>query len=240
MNLYNEPINDKVLLVTGAREGIGRYLAEYYAARGFQVIGCSRKASDFRHERYRHFTLDVADAAAARKMFAQIRKNYGRLDALINNAGVNPAIGPAMLLDPRSARATMETNFLGSYVMSVEAAKLMMKNRFGRIVMLGSMAVRHEVAGESIYTASKAAVTAFTRVFAKEVQQFGITCNVVAPAAVPTKLSRAVDARALAEVLKRNAIPKPGAMKDVGNAVDFILKPESAAITGQVIYLGGV
>jgi 3-oxoacyl-[acyl-carrier protein] reductase len=102
------------------------------------------------------------------------------------------------------------------------------------------MAAFHHVAGEAAYTASKAAVTAFSRVFAKEIHGHGITCNVLAPAAIPTALSAAVDTNALLDVLKRNAIPEMGSVTDVSNATDWLIRPESHAVTGQVIYLGGV
>jgi len=107
------------------------------------------------------------------------------------------------------------------------------------VVNFSSMAVRHEVRGEAIYAATKAAIITMTRILAKEVYPYGVTCNVVAPAAIDTDLMRGVDAEALSQVLERNAIPTSGKMADVSNAIDFLLKEESRAITGQTIFLGG-
>ena len=208
-----------VLLVTGARAGIGKFLSQYYARHGYRVIGVSRRDAGYKLKDFQHFRADVSKPEDVARLFADIRKAYGRLDALINNAAVKPPVTPAMLTPNALARQAMEINFLGAFTMSVEAAKLMMARRFGRIVNISSMAVKHEVRGESIYAASKAALTTFTRVFAKEVYDHGITCNIVAPSAIDTGLMKTVDSKALAEVLKRNAAPKPGELKDVTNAI---------------------
>lgn len=231
--------NRPVLLVTGARAGIGKFLCRHYAARGYNVIGVSRRPAAYTLKNFRHIEADVSKAEDVARLFADIRKNGGRLDALINNAAVKPPVTPALLIPNALAKQAMEINFLGAFMMSVEAAKLMLKRRFGRIVNISSMAVRHEVRGESVYAASKAALTSFSRVFAKEVYQHGITCNVVAPSAVAGGLKNTVDAKALAEVLKLNAVTQPGRLEDVAAAVDFLLEPESRAVTGQIIYLGG-
>ena len=228
------------MFISGTSKGIGKYLAEYYTDKGFQVIGCSRHPVDFELNNYRHFCLDVSNTSTVVEMFSDIRESFGRLDILINNAAIKPTITPTLLVSVETVSESMQVNFLGTFLMSREAAKLMMGHSFGRIINFASMAVRHEVPGESVYTASKAAVIAFSRVFAKEVYPLGITCNVVAPSAIKTDLSDAVDSEALCEVLKRNAIQTYGEMEDVSNAIDWILRPESQTITGQVLYLGGV
>lgn len=227
------------MLITGARAGIGKFLARYYAGKGWDVIGISRKPAGWECKNVRHLQADVSDAGAVARVFAELRRRYGRLDALINNAAVKPPVMPALLVPSALARQAMEINFLGAVHVSVEAAKLMMRKRTGRIVNISSMAVRHEARGEAVYTASKAALTSFTRTFAKEVYTHGITCNVVAPSAVTTAMMKTVDAKALAQALGQNAIPKPGKLEDVASAVDFLLSPESRAVTGQVLYLGG-
>jgi 3-oxoacyl-[acyl-carrier protein] reductase len=102
------------------------------------------------------------------------------------------------------------------------------------------MATRHEVSGESLYTSSKAALNAFTKVISKEVYQFGITANVISPSVIKTDLSEKINQNALNEVLKRNAIPNYGLTVDIINVINFVLKEESNSITGQLIYLGGV
>jgi len=229
-----------IILITGTRKGIGRYLAEYYLKEDHQVIGFSRDECDLKSPCYTHFQLDVGDEHQVKQAFQEIRKKFGRLDVLVNNAAINPTISPFLLVPHDSLKNTFNTNVFGTMNTCREAIKLMMKNGFGRIINMSSMAVRLEVYGETSYTSSKAAVTSFTRILAKEVYGNGITCNVVAPAAIPTELAAAVDQVALKKVLERNAVPDFGKMEDVSNTIDWLIKKESNGITGQVIYLGGV
>lgn len=229
-----------VILITGTSRGIGNHLARHFLSTGARVIGCSRSdQSSIDHENYSHFALDIGSEPEVVEMFRSIRSEFGRLDAAVNNAAVNPTLSLVAMTSYAAAEQTMRTNFLGPFVVAREAVKLMMRNKFGRIVNLGSMAARHEVQGEALYTASKAALNSFTRVLAKEVAAHGITVNVVAPAALETELMSSVDPVKLKEVLQRNAIPALGTFEEVSNIVDWLLKPESGAVTGQIIYLGG-
>jgi 3-oxoacyl-[acyl-carrier protein] reductase len=234
-----ENSNNMVILITGTRKGIGYYLARYYCKKGFQVIGCSREPAEINSKNYQHFCVDIANETQVKKMFSSIRKTYGMLDILINNAAVNPLISLSLMIPLDVVLKALNINFIGTFLASRESVKLMKKKSFGRIINFGSMAVKHEVKGEAIYTASKAAVSAYSRVFAKEIYSLGITCNVVAPSAVKTDLMAAVDDVALKDVLSRNAINDFGKMEDISNTIDWLIKPESDAITGQVIYLGG-
>ena len=233
-------ISKPVMIITGTRTGIGKRLLEHYIKQNFYVIGCSRGKIDFEGENYCHFCLDVSDESAIKKMFGVIRKKYNRLDVLINNAGVNHTLSPVLLVPYESARRTIEINLMGTFLMSREAIKIMMKGSFGRIINMGSMAVRHEVKGEAIYTASKAAIISLSRVMAKEVYDYNITCNIIAPSAIKTDLMDLIDEDALRSVLKRNAIQELCKMDDISNTIDWLIKSTSNSITGQVIYLGGV
>ncbi len=103
---------NQIMLITGTRKGIGKYLVEYYVEKGFQVIGCSRSAADYDLKHYQHFCLDVADESKVKKMFAEIRKQYGKLDVLINNAGI--ASMNHVLLTPLSTiNKILNTNVVG-------------------------------------------------------------------------------------------------------------------------------
>jgi 3-oxoacyl-[acyl-carrier protein] reductase len=233
-------LDKPVMIITGTRKGIGKYLAEYYSDKEYQVVGCSRGDIDFELKNYQHFCVDVCDEKEVRKMFSQIRKTFGRLDVLINNAGVNYALSPVLLVPYESALKTIEINLLSTFLISRESIKIMMKNSFGRIINFGSMAVKHEVKGEAIYTASKAAIVSFTKVISKEIYDYGITCNVISPSAIATDLMMNISNTALNKVLGRNAIPDKGKLEDISNTINWLIKPNSLAITGQNIYLGGV
>lgn len=229
-----------VIVITGARKGIGKEMAEYFSNNGHLVIGCSRGESGFSHENYEHHSIDVTDELSVKFFFSLIRKKHGKLDVLINNAAVNNALAPMALVSYNAAVSTMNTNFIGSFLMARDAVKLMMKNRFGRIISVGSMAVKYEEKGEAIYTASKAAVLTMTRILAKEVYQYGITCNIVSPSAIKTDLMDNINPEALDVVLKRNAIPEMGTPKEMIDTINWLISPQADKITGQNIYLGGV
>ncbi len=229
-----------VMLITGTSQGIGKYLASYYLGKGYLVIGCSRQKSDITNSRYTHLIADISNENEILDVFKFIRKEHQRLDVLINNAAINPAIVTVSLLPYETIQKTFKVNVFAPILFCREAIKLMSRHKFGRIINIGSMATRHEVAGESIYTSTKSALNAFTRVLAKEVMSSGITANIVAPSAIDTELSKAINQEALTEVLNRNAIKTWGDFNDVSNSIDYLLKPESKTVTGQIIYLGGV
>lgn len=239
MALANSSHQASAALVTGTSRGLGRHLAEHLLRAGYCVEGCSRSPGTLEHPNYHHHTTDVSCEPDVVEMFRVIRQRHGGLQVAINNAAINPTMSLALLTTFAKAQDAIATNVLGTFVVCRESAKLMMRKKWGRIINIGSMAARHEVAGEAIYTASKAAVNALTRVLAKELYPHGITCNVIAPAAIETELTAQINPEALRELLRRNAIPEFGSPADVCAAVDSLLRPDTAAITGQILYLGG-
>jgi 3-oxoacyl-[acyl-carrier protein] reductase len=229
----------RITLLTGARKGIGRFLAEHCVRQGHQVIGCSRTKPDWTLSNYRHFVADVNDEAAVVSLFASLRRDYGHLDHLINNAGI-AAMNHALLTPVQTVRQLLNTNLVGTFLFAREAAKLMQKRNWGRIVNFTTVAVPWQLEGESAYVASKAAVLALTQVLARELAPLGITVNAVGPSPIETDLIRDVPKDRLDRLLARQAIGRLGTGADVANVIDFFLRPESDFITGQVIYLGGV
>ena len=228
-----------VVLITGTRKGIGRYLAERYAAQGFTVYGCSRGDIPETIHGYTHFCADITDENSVRDMLREIRSRSRRLDVLINNAGI--ASMNAMLLTPlNTARQILETNFLGTFLCCREAARLMQRRKHGRIVNLTTVAVPLKLEGEAVYAASKAAVVTLTEILARELATFEITVNAVGPTPIRTDLIRNVPRDTLERLLQRQAIRRFAEFEDVANVVDFFISPTSAMVTGQTLYLGGV
>ena len=228
-----------VTLITGTRTGIGRGLAEHYARRGHRVVGCSRGECDFRAENYTHVVADVTDEPAVRRLFADVRKKHGRLDHLINNAGV-AAMNHSLLTPMATVQSVLATNVMGTFLFCREAAKLMKAAGHGRIVNLTTVAVPLKLEGEAIYVASKAAVLSLTEVLARELASFGITVNAVGPVPIETDLIRGVPRDKIERLVARQAIPRLGTVEDVANVIDFYLSERSGFVTGQSLFLGGV
>lgn len=232
-------VDREVVLITGARKGIGRYLAERYVSRGALVEGCSREAPGWELNGYQHHLADVTDEAQVRAIISAIKKRHGRLDIVINNAGI-ASMNHILLTPTATVNRIMATNFLGTTLVSREAAKFMQQRRYGRIVNFSTVAVPLRLQGEAIYAASKAAVESITRIMAHELGNLGITVNAVGPTPVETDLIKAVPANKIKNIVDSMAIKRLGTFDDVANVVEFFTRRESAYITGQVIYLGGV
>jgi len=233
-------VNDQnLMLITGTSRGIGSHLAEYYSHKGIQVLGCSRQKSVFHHLNYRHYCLDVSQESDVINMFADIRTIYGRLDILINNAGI-AAMNHILVTPMDTVRRIFETNVIASFLFCREAAKIMQKNRFGRIVNFATVATPLRLEGEAAYASSKAAIVSLTQILARELAQHGITVNAVGPTPIKTDLIRSVPEEKMNSLIIRQAIKRYGEFKDVTNVIDFFIRPETEFVTGEVIYLGGL
>lgn len=219
----------RVALVTGTSRGLGTLIASHLLNEGAHVMGLSRGPGAIRHARYAHAQVDITDTAALRVAVGGL----GHVDFLVNNAGLGPS-APVVLMDADLARETILTNLYGTFLVSREAARIM---HDGRIVNIGSILARLEPVGASIYAATKAANETFSGVLAKELR--GTTVNTIGMASIETDMYRSLGDRG-PEYVKALPIPRLAEPADVFNVLDFFLSPESALITGQVIYLGGV
>lgn len=229
----------KTIVITGTRKGIGQALAQHYLNEGWNVAGCSRGDASIQHERYTHFSLDVSDEEAVIAMARALKKQFGQVDALLNNAGI-ASMNHALLTPGSTVNRILQTNVVGTFLFCREMAKLMRSTKAGRIINFTTVAHPLNLEGEAIYAASKAAVESLTRILARELAELQITVNAVGPTPIDTDLIRGVPSEKMDALLQRQAIRRMGEVKDVINAVDFFIRPESDFITGQVIYLGGV
>ena len=188
---------------------------------------------------YYHFCLNVSDEEKVKGMFAEIGRREGRLDVLINNAGV-ASMNHVILTPLSTVHRVLNTNVVGTFLFTREAAKLMMKRKWGRIVNFATVATAMKLQGEAIYASSKAAVCSLTEIMARELGDLGITVNAVGPTPTKTDLIKSVPKEKIDRLLEQQAVHRFGEFPDITNVIDFFIRPESDFVTGQVIYLGGI
>ena len=240
-------LNGKTAAITGAASGIGRMLSVRLAEEGCRLAladidetGLRETASllDGSTPVSLHVT-DVARKPEVDRFAAEAADRHGGVDLIINNAGV-ASMNHSLLMPAETARRLLLVNTLGTFLASRECAKVMQRAKYGRIVNFSSVAVPLRLEGEAMYAAAKAANEEFTRVFAREVAGFGITCNAIGPSPIPTDLIRNVPRDRIDALVGRLAIKRLGSKEDLWPVVSFLTSAEAGYITGQVIYLGGV
>ena len=230
----------KIVLVTGARRGVGRLITEHFLKQGAQVIGFSKHLDEGeKSDRYRAIEVDVGDADSVVKGFEQVRKQFGRVDIVINNAAVLTS-QYAMIMPAAAVKAMLDVNILGTFLVSREAAKLMRKNKWGRIINIGSMAASLEPIGDSVYAASKAAISTLANVMAKEYASLNITCNTLGITGIATDMLSQLPKDKIDSVIASLPLPRYATPDDIFNVIDFFGSERSGYITGQTVFLGGV
>lgn len=246
-----DSLSHKVIIITGTRKGIGKDLSLHYLERGHIVCGCSRGETSITHPSYRHFALDVSDESAVVAMIRAVKREFGKIDILLNNAGI-ASMNHILTTPYKTMRNIFSTNVFGSFLFMREVAKVMAQDykRHAkalpkhsmpyRIVNFATIATPLRLEGEAIYASSKAAIVNLTQICAKELSEFGITLNALGPTPVPTDLIKNVPQDKMQSLLNQQAIKRFGAFEDIANVIDFFINPKSDFITGQVIYLGGV
>lgn len=230
-----------MLMITGTRTGIGKSLAVHFLESGHDVIGCSRKPSTIDHPNYRHHQVDLTDVSQIKKMFREIRKEHDHLDALINNAGTS-TMNHFMMTPDVVARDIFDVNFFAVLNCCREAVKLLRRSSgpSTAILNVSTVAVPWALEGHLAYSASKSALEQLVRVMSKELAAFGIRVNAIGLPPVRTVLTRTVPQPKIDAVVARQAIPRMCTMADITGPVEFLIGQQSAFVTGETIFLGGV
>ncbi|WP_337603495.1 3-oxoacyl-[acyl-carrier-protein] reductase [Acidaminococcus timonensis] len=238
----------KVALVTGGSRGIGRAVALKLAENGADVAinyaGNTAAAEEVKaaiEKLGRKAMLvqgSVADTDGVQSLVNQVVKELGRLDILINNAGITRD-GLLMRMKEADWDAVLETNLKGVFNCSKAVMRTMMKQKSGRIVNMASVVGEMGNAGQANYAAAKAGVIGFTKSLAKEVASRGITVNAVAPGFIATDMTKVLTDDQKAEMARSIPLGRAGQPEDVANAVLFLVSDEAAYITGQVLNVDG-
>ena len=241
-------LKGNVALVTGGSRGIGRAVCLELARRGAAVAVNYAGNSAAAEETVRlcrelgveaeAFQADVASPAACDALAAAVKERFGRLDILVNNAGISRD-GLLMTAREEDFTRTLDTNLKGAYFCTRAAAKIMLRQKYGRIVCLSSIVGLRGNPGQTAYAASKAGVLGLVKAAAKELAGRDITVNAVAPGYIETDMTAALPEKAREAMLSTIPKGRPGAPEEVARAVAFFAERESGYITGQVLCVDG-
>jgi len=241
-------LHDKVAVVTGSSRGLGRAIAVKLASLGAKVVLNYRTNKAAAEE-----TLDLIQKAGGQAIVIQADvssfeqaqhliqgalEHFGRVDILVNNAGTTRDT-LLVRMSEEDWDTVIDTNLKGTFSCCKAALRTMLKQRFGRIVNISSIAGVGGNAGQTNYSAAKAGMLGFTKALAKEVGSRNITVNAVAPGYIPTELSSSIPAELLAKGIELMPLGRPGEPEDIANAVAFLVSDEANYITGQVLCVDG-
>jgi 3-oxoacyl-[acyl-carrier protein] reductase len=231
--------DNRVVCITGSSRGVGKELVDYFLAQGANVVGISRGEDTRILENFYPMRADISNPEELKPVFSFIKTKFNKLDILINNAGISHS-GQALFLSTEKAKSMIDINFLGSFLVAKEAAKLMMKNKYGRIVNIGSICSTVEPFGASIYSATKAAIHSLSNSLAQEFASFNITNNTLALSPFPSDMLSTIAQAEIDWYLNEQKIKRLAEINDITNAIAFFCSENSDFITAQFIQLGGI
>lgn len=235
---------NKVALVTGASRGIGRACAIELAKAGYDVAvsyagneeAANKTIEDLKelNVKAKAYKFNVADKEACAKAVEEVMTEFGRIDVLVNNAGITRD-GLFMRMSAENWEAVINTNLNSAFYMSNPVVRIMMKQRSGCIVNMSSIVGVHGNAGQTNYSAAKAGLIGFTKSLAKEIGSRNIRVNAIAPGFIQTDMTKGLEETKIAEHIALNRLGTP---EDIAKTVKFLAE-EGTYITGQVIGVDG-
>ncbi|HSR32012.1 MAG TPA: 3-oxoacyl-[acyl-carrier-protein] reductase [Anaerolineae bacterium] len=240
-------LKDKVAVVTGASRGIGKSISLALARQGAKIVavditlkGMDELLAEIKALGSEGIAVEgnVTQAADTEKMIDQAVATYGRVDILVNNAGITRD-GLLMRMKDEDWDAVLTVNLKGAFLCTRAAAKVMTKQRSGRIINIASVVGQMGNAGQANYCASKAGLMGLTRSNARELAKRNITVNAVAPGFIVSDMTEALPDKVKQEMAAQIPLERFGTADDIANAVVFLAADASAYITGQVLAVNG-
>jgi 3-oxoacyl-[acyl-carrier protein] reductase len=231
------------VIVTGGSRGLGLGMANKLAKQGYRAIAIARKESPELMAAVQQGTepgciqfvpFDLADLDGIAGLVKKLRKDFGPIYGLVNNAGIS-VDGALAMLQISQMEQVVRLNTLSPMVVTKAAVRSMMSDGGGRIINIASIVAFTGYSGLTVYSASKASLIGFTKSLAREVGKLGITVNAVAPGFVDTEMTRGMKDEQREQIVRRSALKRLVEVEDVANAVDFLLSDGAKNITGTVV-----
>lgn len=225
-----------MIIVTGASKGLGRAICERLISKKNEVFGIARNVENIS---FPSMSCDVASYENVKAVVKKLKKDNVKVSALINAAGID-VMNLAVITPNETSQKIIHTNLLGTIYCCQQFGVLMLKNKSGSIINFSSIAVSLGIKGESIYAASKAGVEGFTRSFSREMADFNINVNCIAPGPIDTELLKGISSAQKEKIISQQIIPKQFKPNDVCDLVEILLDNKSNSLSGQVLHVGGV
>ena len=241
-------LENKVVIVTGGTRGIGKAIAMKFVQEGAKVVinyhnneEAARKAAAEAASMGGEVTLirgSVGNSKDSKQIIEEARKKYGRIDVLVNNAGITRD-GFLMMMNEKNWDDVITTNLKGTYLCSKEVIRTMISQKGGKIINMTSLTGVVGQPGQTNYAASKGGIISFTKALAKEVARFGILVNAIAPGFIATDMIKGVPQSVLNENIKAIPLQRTGTPDEVAGVALFLASDMSNYITGQIINVNG-
>ncbi len=237
----------RVVIVTGGSRGLGAGIVRSYLESGDLVATCARSSTPEVEawsadpdiaDRFLFVTADLSRSEDAATFVTAVIGKWGRVDVLVNNAGV-ARDGILGLTSDDDIDTVIDLNLKGTIYMTRLVSRRMLANRSGTIVNISSVVGRSGYRGLAVYSATKAALEGFTRAMARELGSRGITVNCVAPGYLRTEMSHGLDEAQLGQIIRRTPAGRLGEPDDVARAVQFLTDPRNDYVTGHVLVVDG-
>lgn len=225
-----------MIIVTGASRGLGKAITERLIERGEKVVGLARSTVGLDVDA---IECDVSDYTSVKNAAREVKRMKSPVKAFINAAGV-ASMNMAVTTDESTVQKLIQTNLVGTIYCCQLFAPIMLRQKQGSFINFSTIAVALALKGESVYVASKAGVEAFSRTFAREVADFNVRVNCIAPGPIRTDLLRGITDTQIEKITSQQVIPKQFQKSDICDLVELLIDERASSLSGQVLNVGGV